>query len=228
MGAQDSIDKYVQKYRERLDFLKEAYKNKEYHDLLDKRYKELHPDGHTSFGLWLSHVEYEFEHDLQDMKKTLYPKDYFLHFEKRDITLFYNDVLVQQGQIPYSRKVYFSSVNKWDKPYLKRTVGTPIEKDCDFFSVDVTFLFRSTITPDEARELIKTNKKLFGKDSLDAAYERLQGNKKYKNISKDFLQVKKVLYRSGFKELIITIGLKDSILQLKEKMQEELSKKYEI
>ena len=224
MADLDSIGKYIQKYRDRLDFLEEVYKDNKYHHFLNDRLNQIHPNTYDNFEQWLERMEYEFKTDLKHKRDENFCYD-FLYFYKRDITLFYNDIQELQGKKPYSRKVYFSSVNKWDKPYLKREVSLPTEKDYDFYSLDVTYFFRSTLKPEEARKIIKDNKKQFASDSLDASYCKLQGNKKYKDVKKEFLQIKKVLYRSKFKELRITVGLKDSILQLKEKMQDEINTK---
>lgn len=222
MAVQGSIDKQIKKYCERIEFLENAYKDEKYRKILDDRLAQKHPAKYTDFGEWIKEVKKQYIYDLTQRGDKLNGYN-FLHFDKCDITTFYNDIKELQGEKKtYSRMVY-DSIKNWDKPYLKRKVSIPAEKDYDFYSVDVTYYFRSTLKPEEARELIKTNKKQFASDSLDAAFERLQGNKKYKNVRKEFLQIKKVVYRSKFKELRITIGLKDTILKLKEEMQEEIN-----
>lgn len=217
MAAQGSIDK-LQKYLDRIDFLKDAYKKEEYRAFLDKRIKQKH-SGYTDFGQWLRCIEDSYLSDLTAEELIFYPNR-LLHQDKCDISMFYNDIKeLQGGSKTYSRKVQ-ESIKNWNKPYLKKKVGTPVDKDDDFYSLDVFYFFRSTLGADEAKELINSNRKEFRKDSIESAYMKLQGSKIHRNIPENFLEIKNMIYRSYFQELIITVGLKDSILKIKEEMQE--------
>ena len=219
MGEQDSIDKYIKTYRDRIDFLEEAYKDEKYRKFLDERLKQKHP-GYTDFAQWLRCIENQYAENLKERDKKYFTRNYFLHFDKCDITMFYNDIKeLQGGKKTYSRKVY-DSIKNWDKPYLKKVIGVPVDRDNDFYSLDVSYYFRSTIKVEEARKLISSSRREFKQDSLESAYWRLQGSKVHKNISIEYLQIKKMLYRSHFKELIVTVGLKDSILKIKDDIQE--------
>ena len=79
--------------------------------------------------------------------------------------------------------------------------------------MDMIYLLPTNSTGDD----IKKNLIEIKNHAVLKCYERLKRSK-YKGIQDNFLEIKRIIWRKNFSELIITIGLKHKILELKEKM----------
>lgn len=105
-----------------------------------------------------------------------------------------------------------------DKFYISCKTEKIVEKENDFFSLDVTFLLPKYAGDMESE--IKDNIIELYETAIDKAYKKLQRGK-HRDIPRTFIEPKRAIWRKNFSELIITIGLRQDILDLKERMTQE-------
>ena len=134
------------------------------------------------------------------------------------LSVWYNNLRIGMGLLPPRER---DRLLLWDKPYITKKVGKPFEKDKDFFSIDISYFFKSSMSNTEIKTSI-TNYD-FRQDAIDSSYERLQKTKKFQNVDKSYIEIKKIICRYQFKELFVVVGLRKDILTVKEDMQEELN-----
>lgn len=109
--------------------------------------------------------------------------------------------------------------------WLSQRLGKICEKENDFYSIDACYLFAKFEKETDKR--IRENLKTIRYDAICSCYNRLQKNKKYQGIRKDFLEIKRIIWRRNFSELIVTVGLREDILKLKDQMTKAINSEME-
>lgn len=101
--------------------------------------------------------------------------------------------------------------------WTKKEIGRKVyKKNGDFDSIDVSFYFSHFQSNDD---VIRENIVLMQKEAIKSAYEKLNKTPLNSDIPLRFLEVKRCVYRKHFDEVLITIGLRKDILDLKEKIE---------
>ena len=147
------------------------------------------------------------------------PLNLFHMTRDAEISRLANDIKIEMGLLP-QRKPEKEQRNI----YSKRQALPIFEKDGDFFSIEICYYFPTYYDAKKIKEIISELKN----DSLKYTLDRLHKRKRYSSMQIQYLQVKKAVYHAKTNELVITIGLKDAILALKESMQDELSRNSEM
>lgn len=100
-------------------------------------------------------------------------------------------------------------------PWNKTQKGKAVNKDGDFYSMDISFFFSHFTDVDG---VVKENVPLMKRTALRMVADRLEK----REIPLKLLEVKRVIWRKNFDEVIVTVGLRKDLLELKEKMRKEL------
>lgn len=138
---------------------------------------------------------------------------------KSAISRLFRKIVEQNNDFDVYEKITGEDCYNPKEIWLSRKLGKACEKEKDFFSMDVCYLFKKY--EKEPDKTIQEHLKIIRHDAIYSCYDKLQKTKKYKGIRKDFLEIKRIIWRQNYAELIITVGLRQEILELKERMTKE-------
>ena len=119
------------------------------------------------------------------------------------------------------KKIYGKSYYLEQTPdkivWTKRVVGPKIfKKNGDFESIDVSFFLPHFRSNDD---IVKKSIGLMKESAVRGTFEKLNKPPLNYEIPLNFLEVRRCVYRRNFDEVMITIGLRKDILELKERIE---------
>lgn len=112
-------------------------------------------------------------------------------------------------------KPHFSEIT--DEVWYRREIGRTFKKNGDFDSMDVSFYFSHFQNNDD---VVRKNIAVMKENALKKVYEKLNKPPLNYDIPFKFLEVRKCVYRKNFDEVIVTIGLRKDVMDLKERIEQ--------
>ena len=114
-------------------------------------------------------------------------------------------------------KSYYLEPQQNENVWTKRVMGPKIfKKNGDFESINVSFFFPHFRSNDD---IVKKSIGLMKESAVRGVFEKLNKPPLNYEIPLSFLEVRRCVYRRNFDEVMITIGLRKDILDLKERIE---------
>jgi len=115
-------------------------------------------------------------------------------------------------------KSHYSEMTPDKIVWTKRVMGPKIfKKNGDFESINVSFFFPHFRSNDD---IVRKNIGLMKKNAIRGVFEKLNKPPLNYEIPLKFLEVRQCIYRRNFDEVIVTIGLRKDIMDLKERIEQ--------
>lgn len=116
----------------------------------------------------------------------------------------------------YGKSYYLEMIPKktvWTKRVIDRKI---FKKNGDFESINVSFFFPHFRLNDD---IVRKNIGLMKEEAIKGVFEKINKSPLNYEIPLNFLEVRRCVYRRNFDEVMITIGLRKDILELKERIE---------